>query len=206
VKTLRVRSSLACVVAAALVAPAVVARAAAPGPPVDATRPQPPFWSSLSLAATYGGAIRSGALWHGPGVILAVDEPRWLADPDVWLEARRVFPQGWEQPTNIVQTISARAGVSARLSAHVRLGVGGGVDREAMSFTAFPKTAPRFAMQVMAPDWQPAARVFARLLSGSWRGFAASATAFADAVHAPDPQNTFRAGFTVEGWWRSGGD
>ena len=211
VKTRRVRSSPAFVVAALPVAVvlagrASAARAAEPSPPADVARPDSPFGSSLALAATYGGAIRGGALWHGPGVILAVDEPRWLADPDLWLEGRWVFAHTWDQPDNLVQTISARAGVSARLSAHVRLGVGGGFDRESMSFTTVPMNLPRFAMPTFPPEWQPAARVFVRLGSGSWRGFAASATAFGDAVHSPDPSNTFRAGITVEGWWRSSGN
>lgn len=173
----------------------------------DAPRAEPPLWSSLAVAASYGGAVRGGTFWHGPGVILAVDEPRWLADPDVWLDARWVFPQASDQPNNFAQTISARAGVSGRVSAHARLGLGFGVDREVTSMSSTRVSIdPRLAPMHFPPNWQPAARVFGRLFSGAWHGFAASATVFADAVHSPDPQNTFRAGLTIEGWWRSRGD
>ncbi|HVU49990.1 MAG TPA: hypothetical protein VHL80_04855, partial [Polyangia bacterium] len=170
--------------------------------------PAAPLWSSLSFGATYGGAIRSGALWHGPGVIVALDEPRWLADPELWVEGRWVLPQTWNQPGDVVQTISMRAGVSARLSTYLRLGVGGGADREAEEITTVPMVDPRVpTMTTRIPaNWRPAGRLFGRVVSRSWRGFAASATLYAEAVHAADPQNTFRAGITVEGWWRSSGD
>jgi hypothetical protein len=186
----------------ALLAAPPLARAAPP----EGGAPAPP-WSSLGVAASYGGAIRDSAFWQGPGVVLAADEPRWLADPGLWVEGRWVFPQASNPAGNVMQTISARAGVDARLSALVRLGVGGGFDRESMELTFHPLPAGLLNTPDMIPaNWRPAVRLFGRLASRSWRGFSASATLFLDAVHSADPQNTFRAGVTVEGWWRSSGD
>jgi hypothetical protein len=206
----RSRGVSASIVAAslALVAGPSLAVGAPAAPEPGVSRPEPPLWSSLSVAASYGGAVRSHALWDGPGLILAVDEPRWVADPEVWVEGRWVLPQAWDQPSNVVRTISARAGVSARVSSLGRLGVGMGFDRESINITTvtMDPNAGQLSSTRLAPNYQPAARVFGRLVSLSWHGFAASATLFLDAVHSPDPQNTFRGGVSVEGWWRSRGN
>jgi hypothetical protein len=203
-------TSLASVSLAALLAGSSVALAASAVPEPGAPRPEPPLWSSLAVAASYGGAVRSHALWDGPGLILAVDEPRWVADPEAWIEGRWVLPQAWDQPSNVVHTISVRSGVSGRVSSFARLGVGFGFDRESTDIADMniPPRDPRAVMSstLLAPNYQPAARVFGRLVSLSWRGFAASATVFLDAVHSPDPGNTFRGGVTIEGWWRSRGN
>ena len=207
---MRTRLSFVALGFAVLVLPATAAHAEGPAAAPETPAAEPPLWSSLAVAASYGGSVHNGSLWHGPGLILAIDEPRWLADPEVFVEARWVLPQESDNLSTHVQTIAARAGVSARVSAHVRLGLGLGVDRESMRFSNILPVANGMGVMsstTVAPDWQPAARVFGRVSSRSWRGFAASATLFFEAVHSPDPQNALRGGLSIEGWWRTrGGD
>jgi hypothetical protein len=179
-----------------------VVAAPSPAPPPTAERP---LGAALAIGATYGGTIRGGAFWDGPGVSLAVDEPSWYDDPELWMELRYVFPRAFDAPSNVVETFAGRAGVSMRWLEHLRVGIGVGVDRESLSFTTVANMGPGgpTSTTTVAPNWQPAARAFARVVSRSWRGFSLSATLLLDAVHSPDPVNTLRPGLTVEGWWRS---
>jgi hypothetical protein len=223
VRTANARHRLAAAaLAAAVGARATVTRAAepaddpsqgrpvvtAPSPTPPASPPpaaEPPLGAAVAVGATYGGTFHNGAFWDGPGVSLSVDEPSWHDDPELWLDLRYLFPRGFDPPSNVFRTIAGRAGVSVRWWAHLRLGVGVGVDRDAGSFTTVSGMAPGGPTSTtsVGSNWQPAARAFARVVSRSWHGFSLGVTLLLDAVHSPDPVNTLRPGLTVEAWWRS---
>jgi hypothetical protein len=157
--------------------------------------------SSLAIGASYGGTYHLGSVWQGPSLLMAVREPTWPREPEVWLDLRYVLPHSFDTGGDTTQTIAGRAGVSLRAWPYVRLGLGVGVDRERSTFELLSPGAG--AIPSRYTSWQPAARVFTRVSTRSWKGFSLSETLFLDAVHSPDPQNTFRAGLTFEAWWRS---
>jgi hypothetical protein len=199
---MRLRAAPAAFVALLAAAPAAGGEAAS----ADTSPPAAPApWASLGVAASYGGSVRSGVIWDGPGLVLAADEPSWPEDPELSLELRYVFPHAWDGPNNVIETISGRAGISVRWWGPLRLGLGAGLDREAGRATQVGPNMMGGAASLTSTslEWRPAARAFVRVASRSWRGFSVGATLFLDTVSTSDPQDRFRGGFSVEAWWRS---
>ena len=157
-----------------------------------------PDWSRVVLGGSYGGEIRAGALWAGPGVTLALAGSSWRDDPELWVDLRYAFAHEWLEPGTMVQTMAGRAGVSVSWVRYVRIGLGLGADREQWTWTLDAKSPA-----TNAAIWRPAARLFTRIESPRWKGLSLAATVFLDAVHSPDPVNTLRPGLALEVSWRS---
>jgi len=111
---------------------AVVATPPSPPPPTAA--PAAPAAPELRfrVGAFYEVQSSGGGLFHGPGLILTLSDSGRAHDPEVWLTGGYEVPGefGNQLASLTISALWARAGLSIRLNDAVRLGLGGGVDRQ----------------------------------------------------------------------------
>jgi len=200
----------------------VVTPAAAPAP---APAPAPPAAAvpipavRFRLGAFYEVQSSGGGMFQGPGLIATVSDSGRPHDPELWLAGGYQVPgdYGNQLAALTISALWARTGLSIRLKDAVRLGLGGGVDRQTTRLVYIVGGTPGY------PDVDertvPVARVLVRAGPTRLAGIDVSLTAVLDVspAHRVDiyvnptvdnqiiatlyRSNVVRPGFSLDLWW-----
>jgi hypothetical protein len=194
-------------------------------PPLAVAPPpaQPPSAAlRFRLAGFYQATSVGSGLFHGPGVIATLSDRGRLRDPEIWLTAGYDIPGefGNQIASLLIDALWMRAGLSLRLTDTIRLGAGGGFDRQTTRLVYLAGAGNGYVDRSV--NYIAAGRLFARIGPTSLAGIDVSLTAFLDVAGSTERDayvgssttanaivsftlyrsNVLRPGFALELWWR----